>query len=569
MYAAWMSQGLIPYLDFEMLVPPLYPGLLSGMSFLGVSSFVMLRIFGILLHMGIALVVFKLSRPFIGEAPLSLLVASGMIYLQMGTAFINYDYVYVAILFTLLTFLPIVRLASVKETTTTSRASRLIALSGIFAGMALLTKQTNGLVSIALGVLLVLAISRKLQVSLTYKSWVKTAILATFSFVLGLVAVLFVLSAILVPLNAWNSFTSQVLFSAAETKGGVAEALTSWAVPFGTITSVAMALEKLFHISVLAYLLKRFLGYLASRFEYRPVTSSANASLTVIVVFTAAIIGYLYSLTENMPNYLQSLNFLPVIFVIFFAIAIALLRQIDTCRLPALFAALALIWASGMSAGLAETAMFLALILAPAILLSGLGSRKVALAVSMFLLSFSFSFGIVHKQEVPFNWWGLQSGPVNGDQLQITEGLQEGLFTSPSEHEVITSVNSELRKLQNCSGEIVAFPHVPLFGLNQQKAPEGRLAQYWFDFSSRAGIILEQKRLSKQDIKAFIILDVPEQVWSNHERLFSSNQPLAQRRLLETINERAERLPLTKSWNFGNGYKLSLSTKLCVSKDSE
>lgn len=562
-YAAWISQGRIPYLDFELLVPPLYPGLLAGMSFFGISSFLALRIFGIFLHMGIGLVVFQISRPFIGGAPLSLLVASGMIYLQMGTAFINYDYVYVAILFTLLTFLPMARLVSAKEPTTPARASRWIAISGIFAGLAFFTKQTNGLVSIVLGALLVLAISRKLQIKLSFKSWVKTAVLATSSFILGLAAVLIVLLAILVPLGAWNAFISQVLFSAPETKGGLAEALTSWAVPFGTTTSFVVALEKLFQISVSAYLLKRLIGFLASRFDHWLVLSGVNASLNAVALLAAALIGYFYSWTDHVHNYLQSLNFLPVILVIFFAIAMTLSRQINTSQLPALFAAFALIWASGMSAGLAETAMFLTLILTPAILLSGIGSRKVALAVSMFLLSFTFSLGLAHKLQVPFNWWELQSGPVNGDQLKITEGLQGGLFTSPSEHEVISSVNSELEKLQSCAGEIVAFPHVPLFILNQQKEPEGKLAQYWFDFSSRTEVIVEQERLLKQDIKALIIVKVPEHVWSNHERLFTSHQPLAQRQLLETLNERAESLPNTKSWDFSNGYKLSLSTKLC------
>jgi len=83
---------------------------------------------------------------------------------------------------------------------------------------------------------------------------------------------------------------------------------------------------------------------------------------------------------------------------------------------------------------------------------------------------------------------------------------------------------------------------MPVFLLDQERTPGGRLAQYWFDFSSQEAISEEVERLNKSEVSAIIMMDLPDSVTVGHEQLFNDGRSITHRVLQRALQGRTDSL---------------------------
>lgn len=568
-YASWLLEGRVPYKDFELLVPPLYPSLIALAQILGLDNFLVLRYFGLVLLVFIALGTYLLLRPLVKGLILGLITATTMVYLQLGVAYISYDYVYVAIFFLLLTFIPSGIL--LYNISLISYRSVFIAssVSGVFAALSFFTKQTNGLVSILFGLILALYLS--LRISTKGKKHVFRSMLMSgflpFTAGAALVGVLF--GFVLLATGSLFPAISDFSSVASETKGGLIHSLFNWVLgffAFDAFTSVIrQVLPAIVFLAISTLIVQKYSDFFQQKIK-RIFPSDKNRKISYFL-FVFAFIVYCTVLGLNyqieITSFLSQILFLPVILVSLISALLVFIGKANARFLPVSLASLSLIWASGMSAGLGETAMFLGVGQAAALLLGNIAPRFLALGLATLIAVSTVSAGWHSKMISPFNWWGLSSPPTSQATVELTYGFQKGLYTSPKVATAINGVNSALSNVASCPGEIVEFPHVPLFLINQGVVPDGRLATYWLDFSSTQEIKDETARLNLSTIKGLVIVNMPDFVWDGHEQLFSGGDQLEHKGLNTTLNQRAKEMTFQGEWELGNEYSISVYTQPC------
>lgn len=128
----------------------------------------------------------------------------------------------------------------------------------------------------------------------------------------------------------------------------------------------------------------------------------------------------------------------------------------------------------------------------------------------------------------------------------------------------VEEMRTQLVSASACPGEIVAYPHIPVFLLDVGALPGGRLGQYWYDFSSSSEIAEEVKRLSRTNISAIVMMQLPEYVLEMHEQLFNSSKPLPHHKLQDLLSMRAEEFQLVVSEEISSEASLSLWVSECV-----
>lgn len=568
-YATWMLEGKIPYRDFELLVPPLYPSLIAVAQFVGLDNFLVLRYLGVLLLVFIALVVYILLHPFTRGIILGLITATVMVYLQMGAAYISYDYVYVAIFFLLLTFAPAAILLN--NNSEISKKSVFIAstLSGVFAGLSFLTKQTNGLVSLFFGLALALFLASRVipaQKSSRATNWLKSGIAP---FAIGAAAIGGGFLILLLFTGSLFPAISDLASAASDTKGGLIHSLFSWSRGFFAFdaftSSIRLVLPPVTFLVLATLIAHQCSEYFPQRIirliPQQNLRSLGYWAFTLAFAAGCALIGLKYQL--EISQYLSQIVFLPIILVSLLTALWVVIGKASSAYLPVSLASLALIWASGMSAGLGETAMFLGVGQAAALLLGKTSPKFLAFGIAILISVSTISIGWQTKSASPFNWWGLSTPSTSKATSEITEGLQRGLFTSPNVAEAIVGVNKALEQVASCPGEIIEFPHMPLFLLNQSTVPEGRLATYWLDFSSSKEIAREITRINDAQVKGLVLIKMPDFVWDGHEQLFADGNQLEHEVFYKDLLQKSQDMDFMGSWDLGSEYSISVFTSHC------
>lgn len=565
-YAKWIQNGRVPYSDFELLVPPLYPNLITFLDSIGFGQFYTLRAIGLLLVGMTSFVIFQIIRAF-ARAKISALVTAGaMVYLQTGTAYINYDYIFVAMLFQALAFLPFSLFLTSSYRKQLKSFLITSSISGLFAGLTLLTKQSNGVSAIIATLLLVIFLSRGVESKKSFFFGVSQAtVFGLASFISGILISLIYPILSMIAQGSFGDFLEDVGPQALSTKGGVFTSQTAWITGLITTSGLTMSVTALIPLIVGFVLVNGFAKNMPANSQNILQGNSRIHEMTLGLFLGAGalIFGILYN--GSFIEYFQGLKYLPTI-ILLVLISFQLNRETGAVSaLPAVFCSFSLIWSSGMSAGLAETAMFLGVATVIAYFASKLKIRAIATFVLIFFVSATVANAFVAKSQTPFNWWSFSTPALDMASSKISSGYQAGLATDSKTKQILDFTSQNLGQLETCSGEIVQFPHAPLFQLDQGNLPLGRVATTWFDFSSQAEIAKEIQRLKTSKVKAIILLLPPWNVWKSHEELFLAGGLSGQRELLRYLQRIALEFPVSYKWNLEGGYVLHLSMAKCSS----
>lgn len=541
-YAYLIAQGQMPYRDFYLLLTPLYPLQLAAFSAVFGYSFFALRTAGILVVLCLALTLYV----FLGKrfAPSSAAFATivSIVYYQSGVAHIDYDFIQFVTVYALLGAYFITRYS---ETCLSGDLSpqnvRQLFVAGCFASFAFLTKQSNGSFIVVFSFLAVALVSYPLSVLHMLRS------LGTFA--LGLGAPLIAVLIWLLAQSAVQPFFDQVFFSAIATKGSFDHIFFAWTK--GLLTPVYVAQLKTIAayalplIAISAVLTRGRFHAKNQRFQLHVRTTWAAV---VILLSLASVLFPLYgtqtllaSLTapgKSLINYLIVIaTFTSVLLFFLFVFRSMVLKSAQPSALLILATvSLGLISGNGTSAGIGEVSAFVGLSIFIAYMFSLRGDPLIA---KLMVVAFGSSL-ILHfaqqKFAQPYAWWSVEQPGIQFATARSTLPLLRGMRLSPDTVHYIDGTVSLIRAHSTKEDALFAFPHVSLFYLLADRWPTTKGKVHWFDFSSDQEAISDAQRIAASPPKIIVYLEMPEFVWSSHERLFRDGKPLGHRAIARVVS---------------------------------
>lgn len=522
-YARWIDQGRVPYKDFELLVTPGFPYITWFFKHLVGEEFLHLRIVGLVFQAGIALLLFLVLSKHVSKLTGAGLATLGTTLLYSGTASIPFDYNYFAVFFAILS---IYFLQEGYE-----KRNNYLYLAGISVAAVFLIKQSTGL-CLFLFITLIPFLDRSFLSIVKVRLWLK--------FFVGFLIPLTLVSIALMMSGAFTQMVEQVFITSSGVKGGLVTVLTQWIDGIYEPLSFGYAIRHLIVLAILVFVFMRVVKVKGVRFNFERF--GVVFTLVVGLVIAGETVRSRFSSSKNIfRNFLEDIYpqvspyiylepLLLILFILFWA-----LRNRKHEWLPILMLALAITYATGMSAGLTEYGIFLNILVVGAWLDRYLNLKILNYMILIFSLLLSSSL-VLKKFETPYSWWGYTTPSIYESTVASTNGLTKNLKFSENAYKDFQEITEKLVQL-SCRGEVIGYPHMPIFALDSNRLPKGTAAVFWYDFISDRTIFAEIDRLNDSSIPAFISMKMPN-VLETHNKLFSGKQKSAKNSLEDYINFR-------------------------------
>lgn len=547
-YSRWISQGLMPYRDFNLIVPPGMPYIDLFFSKVVGQSFYNLRFVGLVLMCLIALLMFEILRKLISQTYAVILSIIGTIILYSTEVVIWFDYNYFAIFFLILT----VFLWQLSENYPISNKKSLLysGLSGVTLGLSLTIKLNFGffLGIFYLGIIIIQSIrytgpSRK------------TIFLNFFSKFIGL---LITISAVCLYFRSQNSLSAMFysLFrESAGAKGSARAALFNWisylleSYSYRKELSVVI-FSIIIYFGLEKYLLPKYFDSSLERFSILKLHLSKKHLRTIyhiiaILSIVVSIISLLYLTSTGFENWwlvlLKQLAYIiiphtfliPVAFV--FLMFFWSLKKVNEDWIPLLTLCLTLIWGAGTSGGLNWYATAIPLITIFAWVFRQTQYKEFLMAVTLLTSIAIATTTYASWIYSPYNWWGYRTPSVYLSNTKSDTALTKGLRMDPLTLRTLKSVEEKLKPVKDCKGGLMVFPHMPIFQLDLNSQPQRRDAIYWFDFVSQNNIKKAISEVERNPPAGFVIVNVPSFVWKGHSKAFNGGKVYAQKNLISSL----------------------------------
>jgi hypothetical protein len=583
-YSHLIRGGAMPYRDFYLLLPPLYPLQIAAFQTVFGEGFLALRILGVVVTCAIALTLMDLLQHFFDPWASALAAVLGTVYYQSGNAYISYDFTQFLSLYLLIATALLVRSIIPDDEKRTLQALSLCAATGIFSALAALIKQSTGGIGsfgICLAGILIAVLLYRPRIALMRIA----AFFAGFAFPM-IATVLWLLK------NGALSAFMQDTFSHALTAKGGGGSLFHWTEsiyndPSGFVRQVQVMFTNLF---ILLAVMTLVTGAIASFVSFRrrghvdradvlaafrqPFQGRREASSWqgVAVCVTALVALYVITFAvahttcpscgtlRTWSSFTRNYVYIWSIIAYFVGSIVALLalwkaRSLFSARfLSVSLFGVGLVFGNGMSAGLSEVSTYLGITMLFAFLIDGWLLFVVPSLLPVFVaLSFCMPF-IDQKMEKPYSWWEIVTPPVRTSACADATGLLRGLCLPPDEYNSIMHIAAVVKANSAPDDPIYVYPNMPVFCLLSNRAPFENAVVSWFDFTTDELSARVSSGLETRPPPVIVMAEIPGSVLLEHERLFRHYQPLPQRAILASINDlvakgRLKRIDQTQNLN--------------------
>lgn len=540
--------GAIPYKDFPLLLPPLYPVLIAVFQSIFGESISALHAAGYALTFGIGITIYRVLSEIFEKWPAGLGASIGLMYYQSGNAFIGYDFTQVVTLLLLGATLGLVKWAkNISGQSPEPDAARSIFKAGLFLGLAILTKHSNaGMFTVAaLATAGIAGLRTEARRGLVYLVYLAAGI--------ALPAV--VAAAWLASNGALLPAVNNLFTDAAAAKGGPKTIITNWLRGFFVWDSYRHhALIMVRQLAGLWLLTGVFIVFASLWNHRRDVSTSARGMAVGVVVpcAMAATIGWItwhgcsictdgnyfgVTLINNAILFSVSLYFIgAALSTMFFLMRPTPARA---ALMVLMMSGLGLTFGNGTSAGLSEISAFLGVAFLFAIWFAGTAPwgwpafvpAALAVALSSHLVEVKF--------RNPYHWWSIKSEDIRKVTCGRMEGVLAGVCVTEEKARKIKQISSAITGSSAPGDQLYVFPHMPIFHLLTERLPYRGAAVSWFDFMSDKQAYALAGDLLASPPKIIMLADMDELVLMTHERLFRGGKEMGQRRIIEAIHELA------------------------------
>ena len=547
-YSRWISQGLIPYKDFNLIVPPGMPYIDLFFSKIVGQSFLNLRFVGLALLCVISLLIYEILKKLISQSYAALLAIIGTIILYSTEVVILFDYNYFAIFFLLLATV----FWQISENLNLSDKKALFysSLSGSALGFSLLVKLNFGFfLGIFFLVITIIRLFAKPSANRKYL-W------------LGLISKLF---GLIVPISftciyfyshdALSAMFNSLFRESAAAKGNASSALFNWiiylfdsysyrkefaVVVFSILIYFGLEkylLPKLFFPEIQSFRIRNFYLHkkILNKIYFGFIVVFITLSILYLIVLTrTGTEGWWIVLCKQIAYLIIPHTFLiPVVFI--FVILFWAIKKNNQRWIPLVTLCLTLIWGAGTSGGLNWYATAIPFIAIFAWVNNKTQHKDFLTAVSVLVSITIATTTYASWIYSPYNWWGYRTPSVPSAHVVSDTGLTKGLRTDSQTLSTLKSVESDFQKVEGCRGGLLVFPHMPIFQLDLDSQPQRRDAIYWFDFVSQKNIQKAILEIEKNPPAGFAIVNVPRFVWEGHSNAFNGGKNYLQQEFIAAL----------------------------------
>jgi hypothetical protein len=562
-YGTLIRNGAVPYRDFAMLLPPLYPYFIAFFQSLFGEALLPLHWAGLAITALLGFALYLLLRGHFPPGVAGVAAAVGLFYYQSGNAFIGYDFTQIVTLGLLLAALVLDRfllLALDRQTLPRELFWRPI-LAGFFLALAILTKHSNaGVCSLILTGALAAVLFRALG---PRDGFVHLLCLA-----LGLLLPLTLTFFWLAAHGIVGDFVEQVVVDASGAKGGILTSLTQWIPGFFTDSYVTRSLRianagtrrlvgTLLLVAGLAVVL-RCIGYKPGGLKQIFVLGAEDEhrrmlySLVLAACATLALGSVTFSVRYDEPSvsaitlwrgrriYEQAMPAAVNLYVVGGLVSLGAFLWRPTVlngRAFLLFAfGLGLTCGNGTSAGISEISGFLGVALITALLLRA-GLPYVLPTIIPMATAVAFvTFLINQKYENPYHWWSIVSPDIRHTAGHQMGGILAGLSMPPGKCAAIQKITDAIDRHSDLDEAVYVFPHMPIFYMLANRPPFNNAVVSWFDFMSDRQAERLAEAIRESPPAVIVFADVPESVFAAHEQYFRGGRPMTQRTIVATID---------------------------------
>ena len=536
------EEGAIPYVDFELLFPPLYTYLIAIFTRIFGYGILALRIFGVVIYgltgLFACLLFEKLTnKPWMGFLGGMIAIA----VLQSEAVQIFYDYIRIMDLFVyasiyfFLRYLEQIRLDRERsEGVLAPRLNVNVVLGAVFAVLASMCKQSSGLIfllfCLAFFVFLLICLPHRKELALQLGT------------VLGVTVILYGVMVLFLALQGSLSAYVQYNFvSSVDAKGGG----SILNVLFGWIPRSRGALLRGLRFTLIPIVLMGvsiFLGikFPAKREELHPrFVQIARIVLPILVLlsvvlpfwfggFAALISKFTGSVVMWVAFLFSTLFFVLASFAVIFRKKLGWIK--DWHRHYKLVFLSGVIFALGFSVctsgGLAESQTALAFGFVALLLMtvSSYRKREIAIGILCFAMVFEISVCFGRKVNSTYGWWGLNTGTYAEQTETCDIPIFKGIHMNADYANMYNDVYEGVTQNTDPEDEIFVFPHMPILYTATERPKATQTAVQWFDVSTDAAVMADIETIRQKTPKVIVICSVGDYVIQNHESSFRNGE---------------------------------------------
>lgn len=527
-YGRLLQGGAVPYRDFYLFLPPLYPLKIAALMDLFGDNLIVFRVYALLERLLLVAVIYRLYLKFASPRSAFLAAVFSVFLYASSSVDVVYSYYQTCLLLGILSAYSLLKAALNRE-----RAVTFISFSGVLSGLAFMCKQSTGLFVAA-------AVPTMLWVLFSGASAPKRPRLIS----VYLAAFALSLSPFLLWLQyngAFPAFVSQVFL------GGVSSKGTLLGMLFGFL-KITLHPKYLVWYAILGLaafrLSKRNGGEEAPlyRFAWAALLISGVAAIVIPLfvrgVFRLPYLDYAFSYAKGI---MINISFLAAVAYSLGSLVASFRRELTQrekvlCVLSG--TSVAIMYAHGLSYALEEHAAFPAV---GAVLCAVLEHKDKAVrvrnaAVAGLVFCFMF-FAAAKKYSAPYGWWGWRE-PEIGAAVEVPSFPEgRGFRISRYTNVLVSDITSLIRAHTGPSDTIYTFPSIPLFYFLTGKYPVTFAKVHYFDVCPDGVAREDAARLRAAPPKVIVSLDFSERTWRFHEEVFRKGGRSGQREVLGFIRE--------------------------------
>lgn len=534
-YAQLILLGKLPYQDFYLFLPPLYPLTIAGIMTLFGPQLIVLRIFGIFLMLVMTGALYALLARFFKPVIAAFVTVIAMIYYQSGVAHIPYDFTQFVTTYALLSACFFMKYydANIKtfpEAKFWTKNTWYLVGSGVLGALVFWTKQSNGAL---INAFLVLGI---LLATMPHNR--KWGLISVLGFGTGAALISATLLLWLISHGLLSDFYQQVVVDAIQAKGSsLSHILFAW---LGGVINKNQIYD--------GFILLFSLGYWRLWIRKSPHFLQNNEEKEAYYFPIFLMLGMLLFIPILFPMLVDSTRRIAQISannIIAFSFATVLVFIGQYCFNPHKYAhkvmiimlALGLFFGCGTSAGVTEVGAFLGFALFLGYVLSAKSFFQIGKACFLILSLLLVIFYAEKKYSVPYAWWYIQTPSINGEKSSIDLPRLQGMYLPPDTITILQTVDEIVQRTTTENDTILTFPNIPLFYLIENRFKNIRAVVHWPDFLPDVYALQEARRIQAQPPKVIIYLSLPEIVWSTHEQLFRHGKRSGQRDIIDVLKK--------------------------------
>jgi hypothetical protein len=544
-YVELMNRNQFPYKDFYFFLTPFYLFVIQSFQYIFGNSFYALRIFGIFVILLISLFLYLILHRKFSAFPSFVATLVGIVFYQSGVAHLTYDFTQILSLFIIAYTYFVLCYSDYRkdrDETNNVKYQIFLFLSGFFASLAFLTKQSNGAVVLLFSYFIVFLASSDRGLRLRFYDLL-TYLFAT---LLPIILVMIWLSSHAALHEAFN----QIFNSAIAAKGGLNSILFGW-LHYFNIDFFRQLLKAILFFSPILFLktLDSFLVKSLKKYSFinEPFKIFIFSSLAISIFFFSYYgldkfnLGHAYKYLSFITFFVNvitlTLLFTFLTIYVFFKKNMKLNPKIFSYEiLIAGLIALSIFIANGTSGGISEISSFLVLSYLVAFGLSIKDKFSFIKAYFSFLSLVLILFLVSSKFFQPYSWWYVSSGLDLSKNVYSTNiPVYTSMKLSLEQKNIYENIIKVIDRYTAPSDDIFAFPNISGLYFIADRYPRSRVIVPWFDFLPDDFAVNESVRVTKKPPKILINLDLPEEAWLAHEQLFRNAKPLGQRAIRKAI----------------------------------